>query len=155
MGHEGIILVNPPITTFQRSLTHSALVLPAPVLEAPVIVALVLSAPVLLEINTMHKNDINAVLSRIWKCRKSRIFGANFSGQKLVGANFTRFCNYAYTVVVPGAEETKQRISLPGAPRLEEVFHKNFKSLLSKVGDTNWQSNDHPGWLYMTIAVLG
>ena len=25
MGPEGIILVNPPITTFQQSLTHSAL----------------------------------------------------------------------------------------------------------------------------------
>ena len=25
MGREGIILVNPPITTFQQSLTHSAL----------------------------------------------------------------------------------------------------------------------------------
>ena len=51
-------------------------------LEAPVIVALVLSAPVLQEIKTLHKNlyfkGINAVLSRIWKCRKSRIFNANF-----------------------------------------------------------------------------
>ena len=26
MGPEGVILVNPPITTFQQSLTHSALV---------------------------------------------------------------------------------------------------------------------------------
>ena len=26
MGHEGIILVKPPITTFQQSLTHSALI---------------------------------------------------------------------------------------------------------------------------------
>ena len=25
MGPEGIILVNPPITTFQQSLTHSAM----------------------------------------------------------------------------------------------------------------------------------
>ena len=26
MGHEGIILVNSPITTFQQSLTHSAII---------------------------------------------------------------------------------------------------------------------------------
>ena len=50
------------------------------------------------EINTVHKipnlKGIYAVLSRIWKCRKSRIFGANFFGGILVGANFYAFCNY-------------------------------------------------------------
>ena len=43
----------------------------------------------------LNLKGIYAVLSRIWKCRKSRAFGANFLGQKLVGANFTRFCKYA------------------------------------------------------------
>ena len=36
---------------------------------------------------------IYAVLSRIWKCRKLRSFGANLLGEKLVGAYFYAFCN--------------------------------------------------------------
>ena len=44
----------------------------------------------------LNFKGIYAGLSQIWKCRNQRIFGANFLGQKLVGANFTRFCNYAY-----------------------------------------------------------
>ena len=33
--------------------------------------------------STLNKNGIYAVLSQIWKCRKSRVFGANFLGQKI------------------------------------------------------------------------
>ena len=75
--------------------------LPTQVPEAPEIVAPVLPAPVLLallEMNTVHKllnfKGIYAVLSRIWKCRKSRVFSANFLVQKLVGAYFMRFYDY-------------------------------------------------------------
>ena len=50
------------------------------------------------KISTVHKilnlKGIFAVLSQIWKCRKSRFFGANFFGRKMVGANFFAFCNY-------------------------------------------------------------
>ena len=35
------------------------------------------------EIKTVNKNGIYAVLSRIWKCCKSRVFGANFLGKKI------------------------------------------------------------------------
>ena len=57
-------------------------VLVAPVLVAPVLVALVLTAPVL-EAPVLHNfKGIYAVLSRIWKSRKSRFFGANFLCKK-------------------------------------------------------------------------
>ena len=42
---------------------------------------------------------IYAVLSRIWKCRKSRVFGANFPGQKCCRCYICRFfqlCNKAF-----------------------------------------------------------
>ena len=49
------------------------------------------------EINTVHKilnlKGIYAILSRIWKCRKSRVLVLIFWVKKLVGANFLRFCN--------------------------------------------------------------
>ena len=62
--------------------------LEAPVLVAPVLVALVLAAPVLpvpvLEAPVLHNfKGIYAVLWRIWKCRKSRVFGANFLAEKI------------------------------------------------------------------------
>ena len=37
---------------------------------------------------------IYAVLSQIWKFCKPGVFGADFVGEKLVGANFYVFCNY-------------------------------------------------------------
>ena len=70
--------------------------LEAPVLVAPVLVALVLAAPVLavpvLEAPVLHNfKGIYAVLSRIWKCRKSRVFGANFLGEKFSWCYNSRF----------------------------------------------------------------
>ena len=62
----------------------------APGLPAPVLLALVLPAPVLHDkddkdvrnehfVMLLHNFEgIYAVLSRIWKCRKSRVFSANF-----------------------------------------------------------------------------
>ena len=51
------------------------------------------------EINTVHKilnwKGIYAILSRIWKCRKSRVLVLIFGVKKLAGANFLRFCNSA------------------------------------------------------------
>ena len=68
-----------------------------PLLPAPVLLAPVLPAPVPPDKelqgvmikqnwwrkNTVNKNSIYAVLSRIWKCRNSRVFGANFLGPKI------------------------------------------------------------------------
>ena len=75
---------------------HAAPVLEAPKLEAPVLVALVLEAPVLavpvLEAPVLHNfKGIYAVLSRIWKCRKSRVFGANVLGEKFGWCYIFRF----------------------------------------------------------------
>ena len=47
----------------------------------------------------LHKNNfkgIYAVLSRIWQCRKSRVFGANFLVKKAAGAASFAFCNYEF-----------------------------------------------------------
>ena len=58
------------------------------------------SAKLMWEINTVHKilnlKGIYAILSRIWKCRKSRVLVLIFWVKKLVGANFLRFCNSAF-----------------------------------------------------------
>ena len=55
----------------------------------------------------MHKilnlKGIYAILSRIWKCRKSRILVLIFWVKKLVGANFLRFCNSAVPVKCSGS----------------------------------------------------
>ena len=51
------------------------------------------------KISTVHKilnlKGIYAILSRISKCRKSRVLVLIFWVKKLVGANFLRFCNSA------------------------------------------------------------
>ena len=39
----------------------------------------------------LNFKGIYAVLSRIWKCRKSRVFGANFLGQKIGWCSFYTF----------------------------------------------------------------
>ena len=55
------------------------------------------------EINTVHKilnfKGIYVFLSRISKCRKSRVLVLIFWVKKLVGANFLRFCNSAIGVI--------------------------------------------------------
>ena len=47
----------------------------------------------------LNFKGIYAVLSQIWKFCKSRNLVLIFWVKKLVGANFTRFCNYASAVV--------------------------------------------------------
>ena len=42
----------------------------------------------------MNFKGIYAVLSQIWKCRKSRVFGAKFWANNTAGATFFSFCNY-------------------------------------------------------------
>ena len=71
-------------STGADSTTAGSNVLQAPVLLVPVIVASVLSA-------ILNLKGIYAVLSRIWKCRKSRVFGANFLGQKIGRCLFYTF----------------------------------------------------------------
>ena len=75
--------------------------------------ALVLLPPVLpVPVYTIHDKDdrdvrykhfvillhnikgIYAILSQIWKCRKSRVFGANFWAKRGAGATSFAFCNY-------------------------------------------------------------
>ena len=46
-------------------------------------------------LHVFHSKGIYSVLSLIWKCCESGVFGANFLGQKAVGATFFAFCNYA------------------------------------------------------------
>ena len=43
---------------------------------------------------------IYAVLSRIWKCRKSRVFGANLCVQNTAGATSFAFCNYEGKIII-------------------------------------------------------
>ena len=61
----------------------------------------------------MHKifnlKGIFAVLSRC----KSRVFGANFFGGEMVGANFYAFCNYD-----PNISELKKNCTVP---KFEEI----------------------------------
>ena len=74
-------------------------------LLAPVLLAPVPEAPVLEEI--LNLKAFYAILSQIWKCCKSRFFGANFWGGELVGANFYAFCNYAVKSTLTSALVTK------------------------------------------------
>ena len=71
-------------STGADSTTAGSNVLQAPVLLVPVIVASVLSA-------ILNFKGIYAVLSRIRKCRKSRVFGANFLGGHWLVLIFTPF----------------------------------------------------------------
>ena len=70
---------------------------------------------------------IYAVLSRIWKCLKPRSFGANFSGPKLVSANFYAFCNYSLELILLKGMLCSDSLNLLfGKERLAVIYFGKF-----------------------------